>query len=500
MRVQGVGGITHIVRRNRITNAHVGLWFSGDADARDNVISHVMAALAQDPGTDVTFQRNDVTNFFAAFGSGGRNRNYQCNWWGSQLGPSWPGSPSFPVKIYPWVMQPIAGTDLSCDPSAIPMVIRACATASSAVGAPLTRPTIPLAYEVVAEGGTVKVCDGTHAVHGWPLVKSVTIEAEGPGMPTIISSWESTFTVTGGVGSVPLRGLRFVGSSIANVNVTGAFGSLVVEDSRFEPVNGGVFVSSTGSTGVLIQRNTFVGGRTGVSLNGAKNVTVRENTFDGQSDAGTRFGSQLDQGMTVERNVFKNCGRSWCAGFFGAGRAEIIGNRFEVDISRPIINAIQADVQNGIAIVTDNEIIGTGVGGSNRALGSTYPIQNVAIQVAGRPGTIVSGNRITNAMSGIGFAFFAGNNVIGSDNVITHVYQAFVGGGPEGAITASMTRNDISDYVLSLNAPGSSFTLGDFRCNWWGATGPQNPVIHPNVLFSPHALQPIAGTSTVCSP
>src|SRR4029077_18889390 len=68
--------------------------------------------------------------------------------------------------------------------SSAPSLVRVCAT--NDVEGPPTVSNLTQAMQLVAPGGTVRICDGTYMVTQMDLnPKSMTIEGEGPGMPIL---------------------------------------------------------------------------------------------------------------------------------------------------------------------------------------------------------------------------------------------------------------------------------------------------------------------------
>ncbi len=82
----------------------------------------------------------------------------------------------------------------------------------------------------------------------------------------------------------------------------------------------------------------------------------------------------------------------------------------------------------------------------------------------------------------------------GADNVITHTYSPFTGGGNPSGMSLSMTRNDVLDYLVPLANPWGAFIESGLtlKCNYWGsATGPA-AVTQFASAYVPWATQPIA--------
>ncbi len=513
IRISDVPSVVNVVRRNRIGGAYAGIRVWSDLDARDNVVSGGVFAFQQLLPRAVTIHRNDFTGQPRSFTAPNSGGNYRCNWWGSTSGPPNPPT-NVPAQSYaPWAMQPIAATPVECDPTP-PSEVRVCAT--SVDGGPFTVPTLAQAVSLVADGGTVTLCDGTHHASSVPVVRSVTIMAEGPGIPTIdgdgvaqtIAVWNDP---SASALSVGIRGLRFVNAATASVSVGSQSGTVTIEQSEFHPTEtvqyGGAFdgyasgIRVSGAVGgVIIRGNTFLGGDIGALLTGGPaGVLVSGNHFNGQTNAGVSvFGSPA---VRIEGNDFTNCGLGKCMWVQHAAGAQIVANTIVIPYARPTYNTIyvMGSGAPGSYTVTDNVIAGVGNGGSgDRNDWLTYPIQVSGIQVDGEAVTI-SRNRITNAYGGINLTPV--NSASGTDNVITHVNAPFLAGGSPATSTATFTRNDITDYVQATLWAG--FASADLRCNWWGSvTGPLHPEwLQPTTLVSPWATQPIANQpAVVCTP
>ena len=97
-----------------------------------------------------------------------------------------------------------------------------------------TRPgsfaTMEEALNAVIPGGTIQVCDGTHVVQDIRVLKPVTIEAKGPGVPVLDGLGEagSGFTVT-------FRGLRFEHMPETAILIDANYDVVLVENSQFFP-------------------------------------------------------------------------------------------------------------------------------------------------------------------------------------------------------------------------------------------------------------------------
>lgn len=84
----------------------------------DNQISGVSILVAGGSQNSAQLQRNDISDYVrplspAAFAGA----NIRCNWWGSSEGPTGTDGVT-PTAYTPWATQPIANTNVACDPNA----------------------------------------------------------------------------------------------------------------------------------------------------------------------------------------------------------------------------------------------------------------------------------------------------------------------------------------------------------------------------------------------
>lgn len=365
--------------------------------------------------------------------------------------------------------------------------------------------SLQAAVDAAPDGGTVLVCEGTHSITDVFVTHPVTIAGIGSTKPVLDATAARCYGiavrgVTGG--PVLIRGLRVQNGPCYDVFVGGPNAGVTVTESEFIPGDGSG-VGTAGSTGspVLIQNSAFIGGGVGVAVDQSGNITILNNTFTGQEGAAihvTDKPSGPSGPVTIQGNTIRDCGTDWCV---YAGRSlSAIGNTFTIDNLHPTNSPLFLDgASGGSSVVTDNEIVGTGSGGTNRYDRNTYPITSHAILITGA--AEVRRNHIVNAYTGIG-PTPAG--VVGSDNVIEHTFAPFSGGGPQQQSTIDMTRNDLLDYVVTLNDPAAFVAGGvNLKCNYWGSSsGPVASAITGfNDAYVPFATQPIANQPGVtCAP
>jgi hypothetical protein len=413
-------------------------------------------------------------------------------------------------------MQPVAGNTSACDPNVSLMTVRACPNEPLG-GDPWNFGSVQAAYNGVAAGGTVNICDGVHSVSALTISKGVTLQPIGPGMP-ILDGNGADFVLnrSGGNFASVFRGLKFRNAMTHLILVGNNSGTLLVENSVFEPRQqfaynpdrlaqqrafwSGIGVMQAVGT-VTIRNNTFTGGDIGVHINtgpatGLADVTVNNNQFTGQSNSSLFTGqTNANFRLHAEGNTFDQCGRLACTEAFGqgGGRVEYVNNRLNVDASRHTHIGMNVMVTGGSLLIKGNEILGT-AGSGDRAQQLGYAIDGVAIQVRGT--AEVSGNKVTDAF---GFVFSAGGTITGSDNVAARLGYV-VSSGVAEINNVTLQRNDIIDYNQFVqNTPFASINL---RCNWWGsATGPTNTGAQPATVWTPFATQPVAGKpAVVCNP
>lgn len=525
----GLGGTPVVLRNNRIRDVHTAISASAAVTATDNfLVSGARAITQQDPSVAVDFQRNDVTFETSIFrtSAGGHQGNYRCNWWGSASGPPFPNENVRPSSYTPWATQPVANTGVECDPTP-PAVVRVCAIALE--GGPITFPTLAIAYDAVATGGTVLFCDGTHVVQDVRINRAITIRSEGPAKAMLDAGGAlSTLEIRDATGGpVEIRSLRFRGAApvsstsvqvnnAGNVRIGGTYSAVIIEDSDFEPSSGvgsgyghgalqfnaGILINQDARGGsVTVRRNSFTGGDIGVTGYGA-GVTITENRFRQQSFYPVYLG--LGGATIVSDNDIRECGaKALCIAAHDVGSVSIVRNHIEVGIARPMPMAILVDAISGD--VSDNIIVGIGGEG-----GTSFPITRTAIAVHATnrraPHSTVTLNRnvIGGAAAPFEFAVIADAGALGStldvngsNNIASRIGTAITGSGLPGAVALRMNRNDFTGYLNAYQGPALSSVA--LQCNWWGQiTGPSGyfpadwlPAIDPV------ATEPIANNGGV---
>lgn len=503
---------------NRISDAATGLSF-GEAGTvavgYDNTISNVGAVMNVYRSTAVTLHRNDFTNYGTAiqYINTPGTVSLTCNWWGSASGPQpQPGGVTSGTYA-PWATQPIAGTSLPCDPAAPVTAMRVCPTAAS--GGPMTVATFSQAHNLVAAGGLISFCAGTHVVTNAPVTKPLTVTSEAGTMATLDGRTWQVFSISNvaPAGAVKLSRLRFIGgTTFANVFVGTAAGDVSISSNEFHPAEtgpygtggglAGVFLGGADIGSVILDGNTFLGGDVGFhaySVSGA--LTFRGNTFLNQNHAAIKIAMVSETGpkpgpILIEANTIRGCGRDWC--LFTQHAVTAVGNTIEIPIDRPTYSPFRIDnFTGGTSVVTDNVLTGTGEG-ADRSLSTGYPIGGSALSVIG-VGRLER-NRITNAYTGIG-AFYQAS-LTGSNNVITHSFSPFTGGGNPSGMSLSMTRNDVLDYLVPLANPWGAFIESGLtlKCNYWGSASGPAAVTQFASVYVPWAIQPIANSPTVTCP
>ena len=495
---------TATVNGNRITGAYTGLsMINGTSGSgSDNVVSVVARGLSLYNAGNVSVSRSDFTSYETALtGSTVSAALARCNWWGSTDGPSNPQVGGNSRAYTPWAFAPIANSGASCDPNApAPTTVRVCSTGGSYP----TVSSLPSAMALVADGGTVNMCDGTYTVANVTLnSKSMTIQGEGPGLPTLDAEGQGNVFVMSSPTpistAVTLRKLRLQHAAYNDVNVSRYYGSLLVDQVEFHPMHGvvtapntlaysaGMGVSDATGAGVTVQNSKFDGGDIGVATGNTTNLVLTGNTFTNHLNAAIHAGHGGE--VTASRNTITNCGPKWCIGIFNAatqtGTFKFDNNIITTDYAHPVINGIQAD---GATYVMDGNVI-TGMGGT-RVSGdaSTWPIQNSGIAVGFGAVAQLVRNVIAGSYNGVGLHTVSGtaiNNTIHDIGSVMNLYNA----------AFSVTRNDFYNYGRPFQSVGG--TLGSAAtCNWWGsAAGPTG--VPATINYIPWSTTPIAGQQSV---
>ena len=354
--------------------------------------------------------------------------------------------------------------------------------------------TIEEALNAVIPGGTIQVCDGTHVVQDIRVLKPVTIEAKGPGVPVLDGLGEaaSGFTVNGiasGAGTVTFRGLRFEHMPETAILIDANYDVVLVENSQFFPNAdipnaAGISTHHARGNGITIQNNTFTGGWFGLAMNDTPGTVVLNNTFSGQTNAAISGPIRR-----IEGNTFTQC-LAVCVGV-DTEPIDIIGNSFIIDLNTQAepANAVIGATADASSVITVRDNVITGIGGAQDPNDrTTWPIVT-AVGLAHADLIEFSRNIITGAA--VGLEVNEVHILTGSDNVI----DAQIGISNEAA-SVSLHSNDIFGSQSPLVG---SYSSGSLTCNWWGsASGPSFPphVMIDPLVFTPWATIPVAGTTT----
>lgn len=505
--VGGIAGVADSIVHNSLSGVFIGLDLAGPGEmvATDNTLSASYIAVRKNGNSAVTINRNDFTGYTWPIVANAptlpgnpvlSNGAVACNWWGSASAPQPLGPNVNPGGYVPYATQPIANTTIACAISTTPpLIVRVCTTGT---GSELpTVPTLPQAIQYVAPGGTVKICDGTYTVFDVALnTKSLTIEGEGPGIPTLDGAGNSNVFRVGSPTSntaIVLRKLRLQNAARQDITVGQTYGSVLIDQVEFHPMHtlppatgplpDGVGVFQATGSGVTIQNSTFDGGDIGVEANNSPNVVVSQNSFTNQLTVAFTAGATSGSGVTFDKNTLSNCGANTCIQVNGpVGTFKILNNTINVDFSHRTENPINVHYAN--FVISGNVITGTG-GRRSPADGSTWPM-NIAIAVSDQATATVNGNRISGANTGMGMG--TGTSGSGTDNVISFVNQGL---GLSNAGAMVISRSDITNYATAFTAwPGTPVLV---RCNWWGSSsGPGNVQQGTDPgLYTPWAAAPI---------
>jgi hypothetical protein len=341
------------------------------------------------------------------------------------------------------------------------------------------------AVDQTPAGGTVAICDGTHVVHGIGLLKPITIEAAGPGIPVLDAGSPTNFMFFAEnrslSGTITIRNLELLARGASSVFTSDINDRVVVEHVVFRmiPTPGAPGAAGAGGTGVFarafpgvppapsavleVRESEFHGGFRGVDVgNGIARAELTGNHFEHAQAAGFAIGVGARARLIARQNTFDGCGEQ-CVGGGPLSEVDFDDNLVTVDIAAPAGSVVNT---GAVFRMNRNSITGTGVDLTNPDPGKRFPI-SVAIQAGN--GSTVSGS--DNRISGVNFAF----NAIGS---------------------VSMNRNDITTFGTAIN--GGAFA--NLRCNWWGSVnGPTGA--SPASIYAPWATEPIAGRpAVVCTP
>jgi hypothetical protein len=510
--------VADTVRRNRIVSAFAGLQIASAAVrvyATDNTVQDGARAFTHSlVGGQATIQRNDFVNLLGSF-AGIASGNYQCNWWGSNGGPTSPGSGSY----VPWAAAAIAGTSVSCDPTAAPSQVLMCPTANASTLPRFT--TLATAVANVSSGGTVFLCDGTHAAANVSVAKPLTLTSQGPGVATLDAPANAAaLSIANVAGTVEVHHLRFTGASASSgVSVFNNVTTASIHHNEFNPgvtnpypatsgtgFKAGVSLFGTGIGAATISNNQFLGGDLGVQVNQVNlvgtNVQITNNTFTGQVNMSVFAAKSSPSALNIEGNTFSDCGINACIRSLTPAR--VVGNtmsaRLERRINGEVVSLLILGTSTTLSEVTDNVVAGTGNGGS-RSSALSYPAI-AAFRVEGGIAT-VSRNQVTDIYQGV--VVISTSAVTGSDNAITTTWTPFNTGFSGVGAKMIMNRNDLTDYVTAVGG-GQALTADpavfSVRCNWWGSdTGPSNVLGGvPASSYTPWAAEAIANTAVSCAP
>lgn len=373
--------------------------------------------------------------------------------------------------------------------------------------------SVSVAMERVRPGGRIVIHAGTYPVQGLLVGKPLTIEAAGGEMPLLDAAGASEhFRIRNmAAGPIRIRGLAFRGATAQNIVVEGEVADVEISANSFYPPEGdrrrpvdqnfaaGVAVWHTSKGTVTVAGNRFDDGAVGVHGHGAHNLVVRGNSFRGQSNVAVQVGGTTTSTARIIGNEVSECeGVFKCVGIYD-GFAEVIGNRFTIDISLPIGAPISGGGRR--AVIRDNVILGTG-GTRDPSDRNTWPME-AGIGLYRAADFVVEGNRISGGYSGIWFDQSSGT---AANNVIDRVRTGIGTWAVDGVNVLSRSnvvfrRNDLTNYVEPLPSWSmEGFGSVDLTCNWWGtAGGPANlSSAIPSSIITPWASAPIAGTTNAC--
>jgi hypothetical protein len=408
--------------------------------------------------------------------------------------------PSAPGTYHITVNGPAVGGPLTFTANVIgfnPQLVRVCGTPDNS-GTP-TVADLGTAAGLVAPGGVVTVCGGTHQVGVVNLTgKSVSIVGEDGPIPVLDGGGQSQIFSISSLNPdnsvVVLRHLRLQNATISDVDIEHNFGSVLIDDLQFLPAHGvppnpadpalayssGVSVFNSSGSPVTVQNSYFTAGDIGVHVNNSANVSLTNNVFDGQTNAGIHG----DGGIVATRNLVKSCGVHWCIGLFGGeGRtgSKLIGNTLLVPSTASARNGIQTF--SAVVEMTGNVITVDGLPPEP----GIWPMEN-GVAVDGASSIIFNGNQL--GWARVGLSVFNGTSVTGTTNNIANVVQPLNFFQP-GIV--NIASSNFTNYTAAFAGWTSNVTL---RCNWWGSVdGPVNVVGPADASqYTPWALQLTNGT------
>ncbi|MEQ8329920.1 MAG: right-handed parallel beta-helix repeat-containing protein [Longimicrobiales bacterium] len=344
--------------------------------------------------------------------------------------------------------------------------------------------TFELAMQLVQTGGTILANSGTHLVENLVVDRPVTI-GEVTGATALIQNdtARQSFLVDGYTsGTVIIEDLDFVNNAegvnaalqrSASIRAKGVYDDVVIRNNGFvnlpDSSNSGVRADTStvaGST-MLVEGNTFAGGRTGVVATGTSDpfpfVTVRSNSFADHVARAVQFqveadGDILDNEMircgdvciqyqqasngTISGNDVGDCGPTGCIRVFG-GAVDVVGNTIS---DHTLLPASPGAFHNAVRFssgatgeVNGNVIDGCGWG--------------VCIQVAFGATAEVRNNTITAYEAHDTEAGIIGFGGVDDDPLANQpaTLTAVTGNVITGVGTGSGTPSDFDYYALKIN-------------------------------------------------
>lgn len=361
-------------------------------------------------------------------------------------------------------------------------------------------PDVATAVSVVASGGVVSLCAGSHVAEDVYLDKAITVQNEPGAAPLIDRGGQyGAFIVTDVAGtSVLIEGLAFENMRYP-IYAVGAY-DLTVRNSRFQMATGFAYgITSAGVPGsrLTLHEVEMTGGSAAIFAHGGS-LVVENSHFYQQSVSNIQIQGSVTDAF-IAGNVIQGCGSLACirTARLLPGALTVLDNEM-IHGGNPAWHGILAQGQT--VRVEGNRIEATR-SPSDPTNPNLYAFTRSGIHVlAGAENTAsVSGNTIINAARGI----TATVAVTGSDN---QVHGAWAALAITGAGTMSLNRNDLTDWVNPLVledvAVGAEpVAAGGLSCNWWGtASGPAGmPAQVPATAYEPVAPGPIAGTALVCN-
>ncbi|MEQ9400719.1 MAG: right-handed parallel beta-helix repeat-containing protein [Longimicrobiales bacterium] len=346
--------------------------------------------------------------------------------------------------------------------------------------------TFELAMELVQTGGTILANSGTHVVENLVVDRPVTI-GEVTGATALIQNdtARQSFLVDGYTsGTVIIEDLDFINNAegvnaalerSASIRAKGTYDALIVRNNTFTNLpassNSGARADTTtvsGST-VLVEGNTFTGGRTGFVATGVDGVsdpfvTVVGNTFSGHNSRGVQFqvfsdGNVVDNEMTgcggaciqyqnssngtISGNDVSDCGPLGCIRVF-SGTVDVLGNTVTESLplpADPSAGPFHSAIfyQAAVGAVNGNVLDGCGWG---------VCIQIAYEAVAEVRDNIINANESDDTEAGIiGFGGFDDDPA----NNFPPTLTAVTGNVITGVGTGSGTPSDFDYYALKIN-------------------------------------------------